>query len=75
MEGRRLPARGGRWRGIAGQARAHVCGEVLLGLLGGRYGLEVAEVVGLKGIVVAGAERSPRLDHLRNAAIKWGVVQ
>ena len=25
-------------------------------------------MVGLKGIVVAGAERSPRLDHLRNAA-------
>ena len=37
------------------------------GAVRGRYGLEVAEVVGLKGIVVAGAERSPRLDHLRNA--------
>ena len=32
------------------------------------HSLNVAEVVGLRGIVVAGAERSPRLDHLRNTA-------
>ena len=45
-----------------------MCGEVLPGLQGRRYGLEVAELVGQKGIVVAGAERSPRLDHFRIAA-------
>ena len=43
-------------------------GQHDLGWDGGGAFHEVAEVVGLKGIVVAGAERSPRLDPLRNAA-------
>ena len=43
-------------------------GEVLPGLQWGRDGLEMAEVVGLEGVVVAGAERGSRLDHLRHAA-------
>ena len=43
-------------------------GGVLPGLQGGRDGLEMAEVVGLEGVVVAGAERGSRLDHLRHAA-------
>ena len=37
--------------------------EVLPGLQGGRNGLEMAEVVGLEGVMVASAERGPRLDH------------
>ena len=43
-------------------------GEVLPGLQGRRDGLEMAEVVGLEGVVVASAERGSRLDHLRHAA-------
>ena len=53
---------------LQGRHVLHVCGKVLPGCRRGRYGLEVAEVVGLKGQVVAGGERSPRLDHFRNAA-------
>ena len=43
-------------------------GEVLPGLQGGRDGLEMAEVVGLEGVVVTSAEWGPRLDHHRHAA-------
>ena len=43
-------------------------GEVLPGLQWGRDGLEMAEVVGLEGVVVASADRSSRLDHLRHTA-------
>ena len=43
-------------------------GVVFPGLQGGRDGLEMAEVVGLEGVVVAGAERGSRLDRLRHAA-------
>ena len=44
-EGRRLAVRCGRQRGVAGQARARMYGEVLPGLQWGRDGLEMAEVV------------------------------
>ena len=37
-------------------------GEVLPGLQWGRDGLEMAEEVGLEGVVIAGAERGSRLD-------------
>ena len=67
-KGRRLTVRCGRQRGVAGQARVHASGEVLPGLQGGGTSLDVAEVVGLEGIVVASAERRSRLDHLRHTA-------
>ena len=66
--------RGDAWQRVAAsrgalQARARVYGEVLPGLQGGCDGLEMAEVVGLEGVVVASAERGSRLDHLRHASV------
>ena len=42
--------------------------EALPGLQVGRDGLEMAEAVGLEGLAVASAERSPRLHHLHHDA-------